>query len=74
MSIFLPYSAYWLLSVGRKEEADLIFLKVHGKIPDEQEEKRLKMKNTTPEKISRIELLKLPETRRIIFLKWDLKR
>lgn len=69
LTIFLPYSPYWLLSVGRDDEAEKVFKKVHGKIPKENETEKLKNENEPPiNKISKLEIFKMPETRRLIIL------
>jgi len=70
LTIFLPYSPYWLLSVGRNDEAEKVFEKVHGKIPKENETEKLKDENQSSpiKKISKWEIFKMPETRRLILL------
>jgi len=70
LTIFLPYSPYWLLSVGRNDEAEKVFEKVHGKIPKENETEKLKNENESSpiKKISKLEIFKMPETRRLILL------
>ena len=70
LTIFVPYSPYWLLSVGRNDEAEKVFKKVHGKIPKENETEKLKNENepSPNNKISKWEIFKMPETRRLILL------
>ena len=68
LTIFLPESPYWLMSVGRRDEAQTIFIKYHGQVPGQKMEEKEEMISKKPAPISYRKLISYPETRRIILL------
>lgn len=66
--ILLPASPYWLMSVGRKDEAKKHFIKYHGQDPDQKMEAEEEIKTEPRAAVSYRKVLGYPETRRVILL------
>ena len=67
-SIFLPSSPYWLMSVGRKDEAKQHFVKYHGQDPDQKMKDEEEIMIEQRASVSYTKVLSYPETRRVILL------